>query len=271
MKKENLTTVIALLIVLILLVSGIVLVKNASGVNPPFTVIESNSMQHSEDKSQIGVIDTGDMIMVKSLGKSNVVTYVEGHQSGHQEFGDYGSVIIYKRAVGNPVIHRAILWMEYDGIKWSAPSLKNFNDENGSPLWECDSNDYMNITGTLKLTLNNGVVTINVTGSGDNNLQLHSGYVTKGDHNSSVDQSASNISLNNLVNPERIKSVAWKEIPWLGSLKLLFNGHTTYLNNYAKNSVPCLAAFFITIILSVISAGYLFDEYVLRKKKTPTP
>ena len=42
MKKENLTTVIALLIVLILLVSGIVLVKNASGVSPPFTVIESN-------------------------------------------------------------------------------------------------------------------------------------------------------------------------------------------------------------------------------------
>ena len=105
---------IALLIVLILLVSGIVLVKNASGVSPPFTVIESNSMQHSDDKSQIGVIDTGDMIMVKSLGKSNVVTYVEGHQSGHQEFGDYGSVIIYKRAVGNPVIHRAILWIEYD-------------------------------------------------------------------------------------------------------------------------------------------------------------
>jgi signal peptidase len=92
-----------------------------------------------------------------------------------------------------------------------------------------------------------------------------------GDNNATVDQSASNISFNNLVNPERIKSVAWKEIPWLGSLKLLFNGHTTYLNNYATNSVPCLAAFFITIILSVISAGYLFDEYVLRKKKTPTP
>ena len=270
MKKENLTTAIALLIVLILLVSGIVLVKNASGVSPPFTVIESNSMQHSDDKSQIGVIDTGDMIMVKSLVKSNVVTYVEGHQSGHQEFGDYGSVIIYKRAVGNPVIHRAILWIEYDSGIWKAPSLENFKDSNGNPLWECASGDFNNLSGVLFLTLNNGYRNITVPVNIDD-LQTHSGYVTMGDNNATVDQSASNISFNNLVNPERIKSVAWKEIPWLGSLKLLFNGHTTYLNNYATNSVPCLAAFFITIILSVISAGYLFDEYVLRKKKTPTP
>jgi hypothetical protein len=34
MKKENLTTIIALGIVVIILVSGIILVKNASGVNP---------------------------------------------------------------------------------------------------------------------------------------------------------------------------------------------------------------------------------------------
>lgn len=275
MKKENITTIIALGIVVIILVSGIILVKNASGVNPPFTVIESNSMQHSEEKSQIGIIDTGDMIMVRSFEKSNVVSYVEGYQTGHQEFGDYGSVLIYKRPVGNPVIHRAILWMEYDGLKWSAPSLEHFNDSNGNPLWECDSNDYMNITGTLKLTLNNGyrniIAEINVTGSETNYLQLHSGYVTMGDNNGVVDQSASNISLNNLVNPERIKSVAWKEIPWLGSLKLLANGHTSYLNNYATNSVPCLAALFVTIILSVVSVGYLFDEFVSKKKKTPTP
>ena len=221
MKKENLTTVIALLIVLILLVSGIVLVKNASGVSPPFTVIESNSMQHSDDKSQIGVIDTGDMIMVKSLGKSNVVTYVEGHQSGHQEFGDYGSVIIYKRAVGNPVIHRAILWIEYDSGTWKAPSLENFKDSNGNPLWECASGDFNNLSGVLLLTLNNGYRNITVPVNIDD-LQTHSGYVTMGDNNATVDQSASNISFNNLVNPERIKSVAWKEIPWLGSLKLLF-------------------------------------------------
>ena len=270
MKKENLTTIIALGIVVIILVSGIILVKKASGVNPPFTVIESNSMQHSEDKSQIGIIDTGDMIMVRSFEKSNVVSYVEGHQTGHQEFGDYGSVLIYKRPVGNPVIHRAILWMEYDSGTWKAPSLENFKDSNENPLWTCASDDFNNLTGTLILTLNNGYRNIAVSINVDD-LLPHSGYITMGDNNATVDQSASNISLNNLVNPERIKSVAWKEIPWLGSLKLLANGHTSYLNNYATNSVPCLVALFITIILSVVSVGYLFDEFVSKKKKTPTP
>ena len=269
MKKENRNTVIALAVVLILLVAGIVLIKNASGVNPPFTVVESNSMQHSHNESQIGIIDTGDMIMVRSYAKSDVVSYVEGYQSGHQEFGDYGSVIIYKRAAGNPVIHRAILWMDYDGTKWSAPSLENFKDENGDPLWSCASGDFSDLHGNLLLTLRNGYRDITVTLNVDE-LQTHSGYVTMGDNNPVLDQNSYNISKDNLVNVERIKSVAWKEIPWIGALKLMVNGNSGNLNAYAQNSVPYLAAFFITVILIVFSIGFIFDEYFVRRK-TPTP
>ena len=48
-----------------------------SGVSPPFTVINSGSMQHS-DESSIGTIDTGDMVIVKNPDYQEITTYVEG-------------------------------------------------------------------------------------------------------------------------------------------------------------------------------------------------
>ena len=92
--KENKKTIICLCVVLVVF-GGIVGGLYAySGVSPPFSVINSGSMQHS-DKSQIGVIDTGDMVYVKNPNSKSITTYVEGSNCGYSKFGDYGDVIVY--------------------------------------------------------------------------------------------------------------------------------------------------------------------------------
>ena len=269
MKKEMTTTVLAIVLVFLVIITGSFIIKNMSGVSPPFTVVESESMQHSNE-SQIGIIDTADMILVRTYDRANPSSYVEGFHNGTKEFGDYGSVIIYKRPAGNPVIHRAILWMEYNGVTWSAPSLEFFNDENGNPLWGGDSTDFNDLHGNLTLTLKSDYrdreVTVRV-----NDLVYESGYITMGDNNSNIDQNSSNISYNRLVNPDRIKSVAWKEIPWIGAIKLAFNGNMNRVNHNVPNTVPCLAAFFTTMILIVISMGLFLDYRVIRNKETKHP
>src|SRR5688572_5813549 len=51
---------------------------------PPMVVVESGSMQHSDVRSHLGVIDTGDLVLLQSVSSgSDVVTYVDGRVSGY--------------------------------------------------------------------------------------------------------------------------------------------------------------------------------------------
>ena len=89
-----------------------------TGMWPPMVVVESGSMQHSDDRSYIGVIDTGDIVLSKETSFSDITTYVEGRSTGYQKYGDYGDVIIY-RPMGKdttPIIHRAVLYLEWNSI-----------------------------------------------------------------------------------------------------------------------------------------------------------
>ena len=91
-------------------------------------VVESKSMQHS-DRSSIGVIDTGDIVMVRSVGSADeVVTYLRGVATGHSTYGEPGDVIIYhKSGMSRPIIHRAIAALEYNatGGGFDVPELAN--------------------------------------------------------------------------------------------------------------------------------------------------
>jgi len=87
-----------------------------SGIWPPMVVVESESMQHSDTTSYIGVIDTGDIVVVKRVDQiQEVTTYVEGVASGYSTYGEPGDVIIYDRpGMAKPIIHRAIVNLEYN-------------------------------------------------------------------------------------------------------------------------------------------------------------
>lgn len=260
MDKETRDFVIIIAVAVLALIGADVAVSQASGVDPPFTVVESQSMQHSGE-SAIGTIDTGDMVLVRSPDKTRITTYVEGYADGYRSFGEYGDVIIYERPGNDPVIHRAILYLEsnHDGT-WAAPSLKNYTDSSGNPLWHCATEDTDRLYGTLILThVGYGDQTIYVDMSG---LSVDkSGYLTKGDNaatNKNFDQSSG--VYGDIVERDDLRSVAWVEIPWLGALKLFATGNTEALDKWAPNSLGCLFTTLAVIVVACLGLGYLFDE-----------
>ena len=269
MKTEDRNMIIVIVIAVVVIISGWAIISTSSGVKPPFTVVESHSMQHcsnTDRESQIGVIDTGDLILVKNPGKTDITTYVEGYQNGYERFGDYGDVIVYKRPAGNPVIHRAFVWLNYNGDgTWTSESLKNYD----SDLWD-NTGDYQHLSGTLTFYKVGNVVeggktlTINL-----DSLAAYGstqGYLTVGDSvgNTAFDQQS---GIYPFLVDENIKSVAWKEIPWLGAIKLLIKGNDAELKNWAPNSISLLVMEFLTIILVVIGLNYLVPELLSLRRK----
>lgn len=266
MGDEDITSIlktgIAMFTAIIIVFGGMYLY---SGLTKPLTVVESGSMQHSETESSIGVIDTGDIIVMISPEKKSVTSYVEGYASGYREFGDYGDVIIYYRDYGNPVIHRAILWLEYTNEgKWAAPTLANFD----SDRWSDDNGinkDYNDLKGTLTIT---GLGWRGYTASVDlDTLTRHSGYLTAGDNNEYFDQ-ATGISTCGLVDRGHIKAIAGLEIPWLGCVKLIINQKN--VDKIPTNSIPCLVVSMIIIILVLVGIMAVTSHFVKmhdRKKR----
>src|SRR2546428_11935570 len=113
--KESVLLFVRDLIVAFVIVAIVMGVLFASTrVWPPMVVVESDSMQHSDTQSSIGVIDTGDLVLVQAVGSStDVVTYVEGRAAGYQTYSDFGDVIIFNR-VGDPpgatpILHRPMV------------------------------------------------------------------------------------------------------------------------------------------------------------------
>lgn len=271
MNRDTKDIVIVVGIAFILIVVAVVALMNYSGMGSPLTVVESNSMQHSTDRSSLGVIDTGDMIVMVSPDKTSVTTFVEGSKTGYSKFGSYGDVIIYKRANGqNPVIHRAIIELIYnnDGT-WSAPSLNGY--EGG---WDNNGNkDYMHMSGTFSMQ---GLGWRGLSAYIDlDTLPKHSGYLTNGDNNIAsetrtyFDQSTTIAGDLGPIQKKDIKAVAGLEIPWLGCIKLYMNGKN--INMIPGNSIPCLTVavidvVFLFIVLSII-LSFIFGSSERRHRE----
>ena len=251
----------------VILIGGYVSLISYTGFSTPFSVVMSQSMQHDDDQSQIGCIDTGDIVIIREVDKCQIQSYVEGTVTGFSSFGDYGSVIIYKRnSWSNPVIHRAILWLDYDPNTgtWSAPSLSEYT---GEWYWKFGytSNETTGMRGTLYLK--------NITQSGKNveiNLESSalkaggSGYLTMGDNpnNNYLDQYSGAI-VNHLIDIEDIQSIPVFEIPWAGTMKILFKNNGDNLD-HVPNSLPSL----IMAIALIISFVIVTDAFLTRRDGT---
>lgn len=271
MRKDTAESIIIIIVAFTLICGGYLYVQTESDTNPTFTNVESWSMQHS-DKSQIGTIDTGDMVILKNKDSYNqLITYVDGYSNNYSTFGEYGNVVVYERNPSNnqnPVIHRLILYLEYvgniDGTDtWSAPSLMEFDNN-----WSCIQSTGTPITDCTKLS---GVLTLYNIGYGNKTISFnfanlenykYSGYLTMGDNastNNYFDQSTSITS--GLVTYEQIKSVAWIEIPWGGVLKLVKNGNIDRIDKWVPNSIPCMAISLISIFLLFMTANSIINYY----------
>lgn len=99
---------IVVMIGLFMLVSQILL-----GTPRPAVAVESGSMLPN-----IGI---GDVVIIQSPQRTQIVSYREGAQSGYTSFNEYGDVILYRKYGSNkdtPIIHRAMYWIEEGQPMW---------------------------------------------------------------------------------------------------------------------------------------------------------
>ena len=240
---------------------------------PPMVVIESGSMEHDDNPlypepgfTHIGAIDTGDLVLVKSAERDDIVTYLEGKQTGYKRYGDYGDVIIYYKngvlggcdmnmtskvdfdisitteaecnrqdgewVIATPVIHRAMAWVEV-------------REDGSYYLPEIDV-EFSN--GKLVLAEIGLPVGAPLTG-----LE-HSGYITKGD--STSNRHPDQLTHRDLhgqdvqpVQPGDIVGMARGELPWFGLIKL----RLTQPDSYASAPEECRQMLWFS--LATIIAG----------------
>lgn len=244
-----------------------------SGLWPPLVVVESESMQHSNTTSYIGVIDTGDLVIVKKISSlSEVKTYVASLTDGYKTYGDYGDVVIYNRdgsAVQTPVIHRAIVELDYNSSSnsFDVPSLASAP----SDKWSADGQNarWWDLTGLLVI-YNVGYMDKNITISlseilnyySANDITPHGGLITKGDHNTQYDQSPQANIAHQPVQAEWIVGEARGEIPWFGLIKLWVGGNMPA--DTPGNSKTDLILTIAVIIAIPVSLDV--TEYMLRRR-----
>ena len=231
MNKADRNLLISIGVIAVIFIGGYASLVAYTGFSTPFSIVMSQSMQHDPHQSEIGSIDTGDIVIVMDPSKAEIQSYIDGTKSGYTSFGDYGSVIIYNRGDNqNPVIHRAIIWLEYNPVSdtWSAPSED--------------------------ITASGKDVHINL-----DNLEKKSGFLTMGDNpetNTTFDQTSSIID--HPIGYDDIRSVPVFEIPWLGTIKILLNGGRNLED--VPNSLPSLVMLFMTVfgLLFLIDALTLY-------------
>jgi len=240
-----------------------------TGVWPPMVVVESSSMMHGPD-SQIGVIDTGDLTLVKAVhDRSEVITYIEARNPGdpnhgYKTYGDFGSVIVYQKngISGTPVIHRAIAWIEFNATASVGGDLRGDIPDIG-------------IYAVSTYTLPYGVgfrkenVTINlldIFNAIRTSKAPHGGFVTLGDNNrGAIDQArlqAQGSMLVEPVRPEWVVGVAQGELPWFGLFKLWVSGQDT--GTFPPSSSAGLILTIVIVVAVPLAADYLYSRW---KKK----
>lgn len=272
MKSDDKMFVACIGVMFVIIIGGYVSLTAYTGLDTPFSVIMSESMQHDNQRSELGIIDTGDVVIVKNKDKSEIQSYIEATQSGYTTFGDLGSVIIYNRdSASNPVIHRAIIWLDYDSDTdtWCAPSLEYYD---GNWYWEYLGTKHTETTGIRGILHFDDITQSHKHPSIDlDRLPIEekkSGYLTMGDNvnNTSFDQGTSIIS--HTIGIEDIRSVPFAEIPWIGTIKLLVKDESALQN--VTNSIPSLFMAFLTCItffLIIDTFGLTFEKNRSEKRQ----
>jgi len=242
---------------------------------PPMVVVESSSMMHGED-SDVGVIDTGDLVLVKKTeGKKDITTYFEGKNKDYKTYGDYGDVIIYEKDGINPdeaadmglnpdfytpVIHRVILWLEYD------------EEDNNFNIPELNLYD-LPLDGTVTVDMNfhahnvndeDGPLTLDLEDIKNRmGNDIHSGFITHGDNNprEAIDQ----LGTSSPVKPDWVIGKAKGEMPWFGLIKLYISGNINDRNPAPPSSVNMLIFTIALLIVIPIAADIGYSYYMKRK------
>ncbi|MBN1389503.1 MAG: S26 family signal peptidase [Candidatus Thermoplasmatota archaeon] len=266
---------IGAMIVLLIIIGAL---YTYTGNWPPLVVVQSGSMEHSDETSSVGVIDTGDLVFVKRLGDGvDPVTYVEGTMSGYRSYDSYGDVIIY-RPNGNEtrtaIIHRAVIWIEFNsstyntetgsGGGYDVPTLGLMNIMDGFTIGSYEW-PRRSVSGDREINIATILYKFRMYGQ-----TPHSGFLTKGDDNQDIDQTSSfGGSEPSWIQPVKREWIIGKsvgELPWFGIIKLKLEGNGG--NSIHPNSERNLWIALVVIVASpfIIDLGIHFIIKSVRKE-----
>lgn len=247
------------------------------GAWPPFMVVESRSMQHNDNSSAIGIIDTGDVVVVSHMSTDgDLRTYVSSVQDGYRSFGDYGDVAIFQPPDEEiPIVHRALLEVEYNATArgFDIPELA------GLPAWLWsvpDERDWRGLTDWVELyDVGYAGVTVRIDLNDTYRAMEddpHGGLITMGDNNwkeaggaryGVVDQGSL------IKEPIRWEWVVGKvvgEVPWLGTIRLVITG--TAPPYMPLNSVVLLTASMTSLTMLPVALWVSARAVENRRKRT---
>ncbi len=241
--------IVALILVLIILTA--LWAYTGQWLGTPMVAIESGSMMHlNEPFGRFGTINAGDMVLlVKVNSRNDIVTQIDRDPNNYY-YGNFGDVIVY-RPYGDEnrdqIIHRVMCWIEYNEEQETF-TVEGYNVINKTSI-------------TIdELGLKNYIPN-----------PPHSGYITKGDNpvtNDRADQSPGGIC-DQPIKLEWISGKARCELPWIGTLNLLFNDLTSgksTLGNVPQDSIICLIIL-IAVLISIPISLDLYSYYKYKKKQ----
>ncbi len=253
---------IAGIIVILVILSGVAAIFAYSDNWPPVFVVESESMEHSQNWT-LGTINTGDVVMAKNIHSSisNVVTYIQGRETNYSTYGEFGNVILYDSPNGI-IIHRAMFYLSWNG---SNPVVDGYHGQS----W---------------ITVTQNAVVINDVGFTHRNLIVRiggmtgqDGFITVGDYNL-AHSAILNTSVNAYiaadqnvfgfapVSPGKVVGKAFGQIPWVGLIKLnilKLGGGWSQSNEVPNNAYTYLG---ITIAIILVAAFFPYDRFGKKKK-----
>jgi len=193
---------------------------------PPMVVIDSSSMQHGVESS-IGVIDTGDLILVQAVSsRADITTYVEGRATAYATYGDFGDVIVFRDPDEPespvPIIHRPIAFVHWNASAggYDVPDLALLPSTDWSAL-DAAGRPTTNPFGLSAFVLHRAGWKQDLSIAFDLNRILvrasEDGFLTMGDNNAYTTLTKSDLWV---VPLPTILGRARGEIPWFGLLKL---------------------------------------------------
>jgi len=116
-----------------------------AGTWPAVVTIESESM--------VPHMNVGDLVLVVDEDRfGGLTTWVEGQQTGHSSFGDYGDVIVYRPNGADsvhPIIHRAMTYVDTAAVEESGLA-QFYADPHGGYITKGDNNPYID-QGNLRI------------------------------------------------------------------------------------------------------------------------
>lgn len=261
-----------------------------TGSWPPLVVVESKSMQHGDQASSLGVIDTGDMVFQQvAPARESVVTYVEGRARNYVSYGDYGDVIIFSTGAGTPIIHRAIMFITLHDPGPLAAQLGTANVPDILLLPEEDwfafneTGETRNPVGLRNLTIHRmgyrHDVSLTFTFTGYSSTADRSGYVTMGDNNlygpqcTPPDCDAGYDSLTGIPRQRDVLGRARGEIPWIGLIKLTLQPTVVQIVGAFILAVVVLSMFRTerNELVVLVAIGAWIVGFALMKAVFPSP